>query len=250
MKLPTALPRSVVLRGALAAALATVELPPRPTLAISATTMSGKTRPELGVILAEAATVTGDTISGNVVLRGGLLATASFTSKWGLAEGGYYDVEAKSKDGDSAFLQVAALPKGKSLAEQPKGWLASQVASISGRYGAYGAPSDLKVLSDTPTSTGRQLEISFTALSPGMAETPRRAIVAATQPPGSDEALLLVASTSATRWKKGGEAACKDTAGSFRVATRATSLMEEPSADYRYGKTSGPSGMKSRNDGF
>lgn len=240
--------RAAVLSYATLATLATSWQ--QPSWAISATTMSGKTRPELGVILAEAAVATGDTISGDVVLGGGFLATASFNTKWGLAEGTYFDIEARSKDGDNAFVQVAPLPKGKPLLDQPKTWLASTVLSIEGRYGAYGAPADAKILSDTPTPQGRQVEISFTALSPSMADVPRRAIISAIQPPGTSEVVLLVAGTSASRWKKGGEQACRVTADSFAVTTRKTTLPEEASSDYRYGKTSGPSSMKSRNDGF
>ena len=35
---------------------------------------------------------------------------------------------------------------------------------------------------------------------------------------------------------------------SFSVTTRPSSLKQLPSSDYRYGKTSGPSNMSSRND--
>ena len=81
-----------------------------------------------------------------------------------------------------------------------------------------------------------------------MAEIPRRAVVSATQPAGSSEIVMLVSGCSATRWKKGGEAAARSAAGSFRVAARPTELKYAAYTDYRFGKTSGPSNMSSRND--
>ena len=47
---------------------------------------------------------------------------------------------------------------------------------------------------------------------------------------------------------RGGEAAAREAASSFKVSTRATDLKYAASTDYRYGKTSGPSNMSSRND--
>ena len=108
------------------------------------------------------------------------------------------------------------------------------------------------MIADTVEASSRNLELSFTTLSPGMAETKRRAVVRAMQPAGSDAVLMLVASASAVRWKKeGAEAAARLAVDSFRIAaTRPTTLMPVPSADYRFGKSSGPENMKSRNDGF
>ena len=109
-----------------------------------------------------------------------------------------------------------------------------------------------QVIADTVEASSRRLELSFTTLSPGMAESTRRAVVRAMQPAGSEDVVMLVASGSAVRWKKEGvEAAAGQAADSFRIAaTRPTTLTPVPSADYRFGKSSGPQKMKSRNDGF
>jgi len=240
---------------ALAALLAPLELaaPPR-ALAISATTMSGKSKPELGIFLVDAVKYTGSTVSADLVISGGRIASIAYESKWPLAEGGYYDVEVKSKSegGDGGFVQVASLPKGQTLATLKKSWFLDQICDVSGRYGAYGQPIDAKVLSDSKPDdpkAGRTLDISFTALAPGGAETQRRAAVSAVQSGG--DVLMLVAGSSASRWKKGSEADARFAASSFRLAgTRASELQPQPSADYRFGKTSGPSTMTSRNDGF
>ena len=153
MRLPIV--EGVSRRAALAwPALAALALTPAPpSFAISATTMAGKSRPELGVVLAEPVRQTGQTISGDVVLSGGTLATATFDSSWSLAEGGYYDIEAKSDKGDGAFVMV--LPRGGGLGGLKKDKLAAAVFGVEGRYGAYGAPQDVKLTADTSDAGGR-----------------------------------------------------------------------------------------------
>mmetsp|Transcript_30890 Transcript_30890/g.77144 ORF Transcript_30890/g.77144 Transcript_30890/m.77144 type:complete len:290 (+) Transcript_30890:22-891(+) len=238
-------------RRALVQHLAFAISAPPAAFAISATTMSGKTKPELGVYLSEAPRVDGRFVSADLVLREGLLATVGFEMDptFKLQEGGYFDVEASSKEGDNAFVQVAALPRGQSLEQLKPSFLAAAVLGVSGRYGSYGAPVDVKVLAEGSSRGARTVDLAFTALSPGMAEVPRRATLTAVQA-GSD-VVMLVSGSSSSRWKKsGGEAIARKASASFRVlATRPTALKQEPSADYRYGKTSGPSNMSSRNDG-
>ena len=241
--------------SACALVAAALAAPSRPALAISATTMSGKSKAELGIFLIDEVKQTGSTVSADLVLEGGVAATVSFDSKvWPLAEGTYNDVEVKSRDGDAAFVQVQAAGKGGGLAKLKPAFFTDAVLGIDGRYGAYGQPTDVKVISDTLAADGasRTLELSFVALSPSMADVPRRAVVRAIQASGSSDVLMLVGSTSTTRWKKsGGSEEARKIADSFRVAsTRSTELKPVPSADYRYGRASGPSNMKSRNDGF
>ena len=93
-------------------------------------------RPDLGVVLVDEVQATGTTISANMVLSGGLIATAVFESSWPLAEGSYYDVETKSRDGDNAFVQVRSLPKGKTVGSTPARWFTDAILSVEGRYGA------------------------------------------------------------------------------------------------------------------
>jgi len=215
--------------------------------AISATTMTGKTKPDLGIYLVEEPKAVGKSVSADLVLTGGVIATATFDSPWSLAQGGYYDVEAVAREGDTAFMQVARLSKGESV--QGK-WLGEKLFSVDGRYGAYGAPTDIKVKA---SAEGEQtFDLSFTALTPGGSEVQRKGIVRALQAPGSADVLLLACTASTSRWKKeGSDAVSRRVVDSFRVAaTRSTELKPEPSADYRFGKTSGPSNMKSRSDGF
>ena len=228
-------------------------LPVLPAHAISATTMSGKSKPELGVIMVdEAKEGGGGAISAEIVLSNGLIASLAFKSPWSLAEGNYYDVAAKSKEGDAAFVQVANAGS-KPLAKLPTSFFTNSILSLEGFWGSYGQPVDGKCKDVTAEgAAARTLELTFTPLGPSGEGSPRRAVVQAVQATGSSDVVMLVSSTTAVRWKKnGGEAEARSTAGSFRVTdTRPTALKQEPSADFRYGKTSGPSMMKSRNDGF
>jgi len=248
LRLPHVDRRSAVLSAA-AACLPALQ---QPANAISATTMTGKTKPELGIILVdEVKTVGKSGIAGDLVLADGLVASVKFDSAWPLAEGGYYDVEAKNRENDAAYVQVAKLPGGASFAKLPKTFFTDTLLSVDGRYGAYGAPTDIKVVDKTAEgSSSRQLDVTFTVISPGAAEVQRKAIVTAIQPKGSSEVVMLMASTSVARWKKGGKEDCLRASESFAVTTRPTSLAAVASSDYRFGKTSGPSSMKSRNDGF
>ena len=115
-------------------------------------------------------------MAAELVLDGGVAATATFQSEYPLVRGMFYDVEVKNTKGDGAFLQVARLPDGKTLADVGNAVLTKAVFSTEGRFGAYGAATDVKVLSssekDAPT---RLLDVSFAALSPGQTEVPRRA---------------------------------------------------------------------------
>ena len=252
MKLPAfeSLSRRAAL-GALAT-LAAVS-PTAPAHAISATTMSGKTKADLGIILASETTTVGKQLLADLVLDGGVVATTTFDSKWPLAEGNYYDFEAATRDGDTAFCQVMPLAKGESLASLPKTWFVNSIFGVDGRYGAYGAPTDVKLKEmDKEEGKARSFDVSFTVLSPSMAELQRKGVIRALQPPGSNDVLLLTASSSATRWAKtNAESEARAIQASFRVtATKPTDLKREAAADYRFGKTTGPSSMKSRNDGF
>ena len=247
--------RAAILTTLASPLLPSLLLPMQAAHAISATTMAGKTKAELGIILVDEVKQSGASVSADLVLNGGLIATIGFTSPtWPLAEGSYNDVEVKSRDGDAAFMQVVKDSKGAGVGNLKPKFFTDAILGIDGRYGAYGQPSDVKVSSDTVSANGRDrtLEVSFVALGPSMADVPRKAVVKATQASGSSDVLMLVASTSSTRWKKsGGDVEARKIADSFSVvSTRPTSLKAEPASDYRFGKASGPSNIKSRNDGF
>ena len=215
---------------------------------LGAGTIAGKSRPVTGVILLSEASASGSSgtpfISAECVLNGGIAATATFQSPWPIARGMYYDVEARSKDGDGAFLMVSSLPKGeaRTLDSLPSRYFFDAVFSAAGRFGAYGAPTDIKLLKSTlsPEGNTRFLDVSFSALSPGLSEVPRRALIAATVPSGSEDVVMLVGGAAAARWKKGGEEAVRSAVGSFKVTeTRATKLRRVRASDYRFEEQGG-----------
>ena len=228
--------------GTSAAALLVV--PAAPALAISATTMSGKTRPDTGVVLVDEPTQTSSrgslAASAEVVTADKVAAKLAFDSPWPLQRGNYYDVEVKSKDGgDGAFLVVKTPPRGASPASLPKAWFADNIFNIEGRYGAYGAPESVALVGDALSGDGRLLEYRFTALSPSNAQVLRKCFVKAVKVPGSADVAMLVAGTTSARWKKeNGEATSRQVAESFRVASTApTTLAKAEESDYRFYKT-------------
>ena len=92
--------------------------------------------------------------------------------------GGYYDFESSTRDGETAFLQVAALPKGESLAGLPKSWFLNTVFSVDGRYSSYGAPTDVKLKEVDKGNEARTFEVSFNVLSPQL-EVTRKGVLRA-----------------------------------------------------------------------
>lgn len=211
-------------------------LKPEVAAAISATTMAGKSKPNLGVFLVDAPKQTGNTISGELILNGGIIASVSFESAWKLAQGQYYDIEASpDKSGDSAFVSVYALPSGKTLSSVPKTFFTDALLGVSGRYGSYGAPVDVKVLGETqPSEMSRSLDVVFSVLSPGGNELARRGVATVVMASGSNDVIMLLSSTNKARWKSGGEQEARIAAESFRItSTRKTQLKAVLASDYR-----------------
>jgi hypothetical protein len=64
----------------------------------------------------------------------------------------------------------------------------------------------------------RFIDISFSTLSQStQTEIPRNAVVVATIPEGTEQAVMMVGSSTATRWRKGSEDIIRKTAESFRA---------------------------------
>jgi len=217
------------------------QLSPETTGTLGAGTISSRSRPVTGVVLIEEVQEAGKkeapSVTADLVLDGGVLATATFDAEPGypLIRGMFYDVEVRSRAGqDGAFLQVAALPSGKSIADVSNAFFTKAVFSTEGRFGAYGAPTDIKVLSSDGSSGTKLLEVAFSALSPGGAEVPRKALVAAVQPEGAADVVMLVGGSTAKEWKKV-EPAMRNMAKSFRIArTRPTAIARKAKNDFRF----------------
>jgi len=190
---------------------------------------AGKSRPETGVFLRDGSEVsrnekTGDVLAEivlNVKSDSPTAVVTSFSSPWPLAKGSLFDVECRdSKTGDGAFLAVSSkLQPNANLADIPSNFFINQLFSPTGRFSFYGSPTDIKVKkSRMVTDNYRLIDVSFSSLSQStMTEIPRNALVAITVPEGTSEAVMLVGSASALRWKKGSEEAVRKTAESFRA---------------------------------
>ena len=75
---------------------------------------------------------------------------------------------------------------------------------------------------------------------------PRRAAA-----PGSPDVLVLVASSSESRWASGGEAAARAVAETWRVeSTRSTKLKPDAASDYRFEQQGGMRLPANPLDGF
>lgn len=214
--------------------------------------VSGKARPETGCILTEqvvSSTGSGKltTISAELVTNGGVAASVAFDAAWPVARGTFFDVEARSPEGDSAFVHVRKLPSDASVTSVPASYLTNSVFNKYGRFSAYGAPTDIKVLSDVTKSQTRFVEVVFSVLTASGADSPRRGIIAATQPNGSNDVIMLVSTSTTARWKKSGaDQSARQAAESFRiVGIRTTNAARAPSADYRFG-TEGQSSVEKR----
>jgi hypothetical protein len=188
---------------------------------------AGKSRPQTGVVFRDgsevfqdkAGTVSAELLTGTKASPKAVLVT--FRSPWKLETGPVFDVECRdSKSGDGAFLAVSkTVPMGKSLSDLPNDFLLERLFDPTGRFSFYGPPTDIRVKSNAMVERNRRLlEITFSNLSQSTnAEIPRRALLVATLPEGTDNVVILVASANANRWNKGSEQVVRTTGDSFRA---------------------------------
>lgn len=187
---------------------------------------AGKSRPQTGVVLRDGSEVSQDSRTGAVlaeILTGTkaqpMAVLTTFATPWKLETGPVFDVECRDgKTGDGAFLAVTSDIEGKSLESLPSAFFLERLFSPTGRFSFYGPPTDVKVKSSKMLDADRRLlELSFSNLSQSTnAEIPRKVLLIATVPSGSQNAVMLVASATASRWKKV-ESTARDTIDSFRA---------------------------------
>mmetsp|Transcript_92133 Transcript_92133/g.187529 ORF Transcript_92133/g.187529 Transcript_92133/m.187529 type:complete len:306 (-) Transcript_92133:269-1186(-) len=213
---------------------------------------AGKSKPETGVLLREGTDISRDTKSGNVlaeilVQKTGsssddmMAVVTSFQSPWPLATGAVYDVECRdTKTGDGAFLAVSPPITVGSLADVKDQFLIKSLFGPRGRFSFYGQPTDIKVKKSALGDDGsyKVLDVSFSTLSQAtQTEVPRRSRIVATLPKGSNQAVMLVGSASASRWSKGSEKSVGEAVASFRAtAAPQTSLKLRPVSKERFGE--------------
>jgi len=141
---------------------------------------------------------------------------------------------------EAAFVQVAPLAlvgKGGSDAilnkvdgtiDLPTSFFTQSIFAPSGKYGAYGAPTDIRVKKNiergknTPPST-TIYTATFTTLTPSMIESNRKVLIAVSVV--GDGVFMLVAGTIAARFKK--------QAGLIEKAVESFSCVEAPKTALR-----------------
>ena len=190
---------------------------------------AGKSRPLTGVVFRDGTDVSQDG-AGNVLaeLLVGTKASptavlTTFQSPWPLATGPVYDVETRdASTGDGVFLAVTKSAGGRAVQDLPSSFFLERLFAPTGRFSFYGPPTDIKVkksnLVKSNDSNTRYMELSFSTLSQATnAEIPRKALLAATIPAGTDNAIMLVGSASTARWNKGASDKVKKTIESFHA---------------------------------
>lgn len=197
---------------------------------------AGKSKPVTNVYLRDGTDISRDTRSGNVLAEIVLgekpdltAALVSFQSPWPLAKGSVFDVECRdASTGDAAFLSVTQSVKGKALADLPNSFFLDQLFSPTGRFSFYGPPTDIKVKKSSTEGNNRIIEFSFSNLSQStQAEIPRKGIMVATIPEDTNQAVMLVGSANANRWKsKGAEDSIRKVITSFNASPSPKTSMK------------------------
>ena len=196
---------------------------------------AGKSRPQTGVVFRDGTDVLqlGGEVSAEILVGTKARPTSvlvSFAAPYKLETGSVFDVECRDgKTGDGAFLAVTGPAGGRSLGELPPSFFLERLFDPTGRFSFYGPPTDVRVRRSAMLGDdARMLEITFSNLSQSTnAEIPRNAVLVATIPKGADNAVMLVASSNASRWKRGGgEGRAMDIVGSFRAVPAPKTSMK------------------------
>lgn len=175
----------------------------------------GKTKPSTGVVFANpdnvenAAPIStpGDYNAELLSPDGTTPAFLSFYAPWPMLKSS--GIESRDlANSESAFVQVVPLPlsstTGKSLSvtNLPKSFFVNSIFGQTGKYGAYGTPTDIKVSKVRDGESSSIYTATFTTLTPSMRESDRKVIIAATEVGGG--IFMLVTGTTLTRFKSQG----------------------------------------------
>lgn len=131
----------------------------------------------------------------------------SFSAPWPLSKSAA-GIEARDIAGgyESAFVQVAEVPNGTSLEKIKPEILSQTILGSTGKFGMYGAPTDVKIKKLSQSSSGEDTsnmavyQASFTTLTPAMRESDRKAYISAAIV--GDGLFLLITTTTSVRFGK------------------------------------------------
>merc|ERR1712129_119672 len=160
------------------------------------------------------------------------ISVITFQSPWPLAKGSVFDIECRDGNtGDNAYVTVSnnLSLKKNSVGQVSNSFLLEEVFSSTGRFAAYGAPTDIKIKKSDIIDGYKIIEVTFSTLSQAtQTEIPRTALIAAVLPPESDQVEMLVSSTTTNRWRKknGVSEKIKDVVTSFRATSAPKSSLK------------------------
>ena len=172
----------------------------------------------------------------------GTVVDVSFTypEKWTVAKGPNLDVRDVGTS-DSAFLLVAALPKGKSsVAELKPTFFTSLLFAPSGKYGSYGSVDDFKISDvqsmefSSPSGVSQaytRMSVRFDALTYNQNTVTRQAKISATAAGGS--VFVLVAGCLNSRAKAAAPdlIAVQQSFRAYRSSTSRAAALEAAQAE-------------------
>ena len=164
----------------------------------------GKTKPDTGVeLFDESATPiqnSAGVISAEIKSTTGKPILAEFQAPWPLLPSGAFEARDLQGTDGSAFLQVIPIQNNEDW-KNPKKFkdlVVDSVLSQKGKYGAYGAPIDIKVKRVTPAEEENIIYgVTFTTYTPAMRESERQVWIQPKQVYGDTLVSLIVGTTRA-----------------------------------------------------
>jgi hypothetical protein len=122
---------------------------------------------------------------------------------------------------------VTSNTKGKSITDIDNSFFLENLLAPSGRFSFYGQPTDVKIKKSATKDDYRIIDLSFSTLSQAtQTELPRKAQLVVTIPKGSSQAIMLVGSAPAARWKNGSSQDIQSTVESFRAIAAPKSSLK------------------------
>lgn len=196
----------------------------------------GKTKPDTGVDFLSPPTQTDKGFVAAELLVAQSACRVTLQSPWPLLSTTDGLEVRNVPEPESAFLQIVQTPAAAALTKKlvKQVFMEESILSSQGKFGAYGAPTDVKVQAVEEGNTNLW-QVTFTALTPGLRESDRKVYlkcipVGANQNSNNNNTtwLVLVTGTTLQRFSKQ-QGALRKVVDSFQVvAAPATRLRETP----------------------
>lgn len=180
----------------------------------------GKVKPSTGIKFRDAdasprlvtAFSGGEMVTNELIAPDGTIALVTFQAPWPLLQSPG-QIEARDlQNPESAFVQVTELSKGdlskysNNAESLPKAFFADAIFGSNGKFGAYGSPFDVSIkkvsMGDASNTSTEIVSATFTKLTPGLRESPRKVYIAYSIV--GNGVFMLVTGTTQNRFKSQG----------------------------------------------